>query len=301
MRIARRCSHRRFIKSLVSSVFALTACLCVPSTSAFASNLDQRIEFWVHEAPLAIVIEQIAFLSGRSVDISGAIEGTVSGTFDNSLLETLTSFSGEYELLFDIDADTLYAITNHAKSVASVEVFSAKDTQDLQDEWRSASLPGSRFVINDGRVNLSGHPAFVHRITQALSGDRVKAIGASVASVASVKSLNVETTSKRLEIPEPTPESLVLPAIQKGISGETEFPEASINSEISQQGDQAVMNESKSTSSEINVSDAVVTVQETIIEEFVAADVEPAEKSSESGVESDDINWVTEIPGFSTF
>jgi len=149
MRKAHSLNRRCFLKSLRSKAFALTAWLCVTSTMAFATNLEQRIEFWVHEAPLSVVIEQIANLTGRSVDISGAIE---------------------------VDADTLYAIKNHAKSVASVEVFSAKRTQEIQDEWRAESLPGSRFDITDGRVKLSGHPAFVHRITQALSGNRVQAI-----------------------------------------------------------------------------------------------------------------------------
>jgi len=293
MRIARSCNRRRFMKSLLSGAFALSVWLCVPSTPVYASNLDQRIEFWVHEAPLSVVIEQIANLTGRSVDISGVIEGTVSGTFDNSLLETLTSFSGDYELLFDLDADTLYAITNQAKSVASVEVFSAQRTQELQDEWRTESLPGSRFVINDGRVKLSGHPAFVHRITQALSGDRVKAIAPMLLPP------DIKMTSKRLVIPEATKDQPEPPTQANLSQSETVFPEVSTSAENSQILEAAASSAEVDTASE-KVTDAVSTAQETVIEEFVA-DVQPTKKPSDKDDEADGINSVTEIPGFSTF
>jgi len=293
MRKAHSLNRRCFLKSLRSKAFALTAWLCVTSTMAFATNLEQRIEFWVHEAPLSVVIEQIANLTGRSVDISGAIEGKVSGTFDNSLLETLTSFSGDYQLLFDLDADTLYAIKNHAKSVASVEVFSAKRTQEIQDEWRAESLPGSRFDITDGRVKLSGHPAFVHRITQALSGNRVQAIAPTMLPP------DLKLTTKRLVIPEVTLEQSEQSSTAESHPSDNEFSEVSISREISESS-QMPLSASGEISAVEKLTGAVTMPRETVIEELVA-DEKPAVKTNASGALAEDINWVTEIPGFSTF
>jgi len=45
---------------------------------------------------------------------------------------------------------------------------------------------------------------------------------------------------------------------------------------------------------------AVTMPRETVIEELVA-DEKPAVKTNASGALAEDINWVTEIPGFSTF
>jgi len=156
------------------------------------------------------------------------------------------------------------------------------------------------------RVNLSGHPAFVHRITQALSGDRVRVI---TQPTVPKTPLGAETTaaSHRLIIPKArvsretlTSESSVTAEAQIVDEPDSELSPVATELPIrSKHVEDTTVIDSAEKEKPVVAPVQLLENRPTQEKRFVQKEFSgtPATENAKPG----DINWVNQIPGFSTF
>ncbi len=175
---------------------------------------DTEVSFWVDAAPLALVIRQLAFLSKKDVLIEDPVEiaevarteavtdvadteavatgpgfdeTLVSGRFSGSLGSTLEKLSTDYPVTFDLDGGTLRAMKGATRSNVSIAMLNTTFDEAFRKKLVASSGAGNSVDFREDAVRVSGHPAFVKR----LSGD----ITSALASVESRLNAEPETTA----------------------------------------------------------------------------------------------------------
>jgi hypothetical protein len=128
-------------------VLAMVMLALLPCRLAFASDNSVALDIWVQQAPLEMVIEQIASVAGKSVKITGVIDGQVSGRFSGNLADTLTMLSATHDVSFDLQDNNLYAVSNRALSNISIALPGSDAAVALVEEAigviRIVSLSGA--------------------------------------------------------------------------------------------------------------------------------------------------------------
>lgn len=163
--------------------FALVASVLFPCRLVFASVTDVWVDIWVQDAPLAMVIKQIASVAGKSTKITGAIEGQVSGHFSGNLADTLASLAAMHGVLFDLQDDSLHVISYRELSNISMTLPGYGLDDSLQMTLGEVPFPGNSVLVQGALVKISGHPNFVKRVVSKIGAGQfvysVKEIAAS--------------------------------------------------------------------------------------------------------------------------
>lgn len=135
-----------------------------------AGNASPTLDLWLQSAPLPLVIRQIAELDGRSVELQGVPDSQVSARFTGSVEDALRALAEQYPVLFDQKGDTL--LVSHGDQASSISVAVVSD--DLGSDFRQSLFehmaPGNDVEIRADAIRVSGHPAFVRRMTGLITG-----------------------------------------------------------------------------------------------------------------------------------
>lgn len=158
---------------LRAGLFALSCCSVLATATVQADTNDTAtapstaavtdISLWVKDAPLSLVVTQLAQLSGREAEIEGSLGMPVSGRFHGSVAQALTDLSAAYPVLFDLEGDTLRATNGDSASHVSVAVPSEELSEEFRAQLFEQVSPGNDIEIRADAVRVSGHPAFVSR------------------------------------------------------------------------------------------------------------------------------------------
>ena len=196
------------MKAHLPVLTGLFCCLALAAGPVLADTSDASTEqtgdtapevsLWVKQAPLSLVVRQLAELSGREAVIDGTLDAPVSARFSGDVQQALSDLSTNYPVLFDIDEGTVNATAGEAASSVSVAVVSDELSDDFRNSLFEALAPGNDVEIRSDAIRISGHPDFVKRVsglvarTWADNGARVPvepdgeiAIGAALAGIAS--------------------------------------------------------------------------------------------------------------------
>lgn len=290
-----------------SSTVALVLCLASlvgASSNLRASDLNKTIDLWMNEAPLTHVIHQLAELSGGDANITGPVEGQVSGRFSGTVADTLETLSEDYNVLFDRQGDTLNATSKRALSEVSIVMTGAELNNTLKNSMQNGLMPGNAIDIQDELVKLSGHPDFVKRIARQLAAEL--AITPAVELEISVQAeLEGEDTSPKTPS---TASVLAKPAVIEKTEPVLEQPIMPAKELLVLEGAELLPEKPFVVDAEaptIDLEAAVETVKADVVDAGTdALRIDIAEEDAvESGEVSnnDSIRWVTDIPGFSTF
>lgn len=292
-----------------SSAAAIALCLASTVgtlTSASASELDRTIDLWMNEAPLTHVIHQLAEMSGGKADITGSVEGVVSGRFFGTVAQTLETLSDEHNVLFDLQDDTLHVTSKRALSEVSMVMAGADLDDSLKDSMQSGLMPGNDIEIQDDLVKLSGHPDFVKRVARRLAAElaitRAKEI--EMSAQAETETVETETAEEIVqnavlaveesaiaELPKPVIEPLIETLDEPLEVTSTDVDIAQPETVVIQMAEPEFEEESQNA---VNIVDKGA--------EAVLADiVDEKDTESEAVTNNESIRWVTDIPGFSTF
>jgi len=185
-------TRRRFNVTFVIAVLVL-----LPIRWALATEKPVELDIWVQQAPLTLVIEQIASVAGKNAKFTGSIEGQVSGRLTGDLTDNLVRLSDSHGVLFDVQGDDLHVISNRAMSSVSMSLPGAGLIKSIQQTLDEAPFPGNTVFLQEGKVKVSGHPNFVKRIVRRMgSGQSVY----SVKKVAPTVKLAKETVVAEPEL-----------------------------------------------------------------------------------------------------
>ncbi|MGQ7846500.1 hypothetical protein ACUNV4_18610 [Granulosicoccus sp. 3-233] len=124
-----------------------------------------EISLWVRDAPMSLVVKQLAQLSGREVVLDGALDMSVSGRFGGSLEQTLVELSANHPVLFDLDGRTLRATGSDNSSKVSIAVVSDELSEEFKSSLFEQLAPGNDIEIRADAVRVAGHPVFVKRVS----------------------------------------------------------------------------------------------------------------------------------------
>ena len=257
----------------------------------------------MNEAPITHVIHQLAELSGGDANITGAVEGQVSGRFSGTVAETLKTLSEEHNILFDMQGDTLNATSKRALSEVSMVMAGAELNDTLKNSMQSGLMPGNAIDIQDELVKLSGHPDFVKRIARQLA-----------AELAIVRAAELEMSAQD----EPTAEETIakIPAATSAIAepAEIETTMQVLEAPLAPAKELVVEREEPLPEEPLVVEVEAPAIEPEVVEETALADVidkgtdalridiaEEDNVDSKDVTNNDSIRWVTDIPGFSTF
>ena len=238
----------------------------VSACSVASEELDPTVDMWVNDAPLSVVIGQLAELSGKSVAITGPIEGQVSGRLSGTLTDTLGSLSEQHGVLFDLQGESLSATSGQALSKVSIVMAGAELDEALKHSVQDELMPGNAIEIQDKLVKLSGHPDFVKRVAKRLTTEL--AVSRADESIQSPVDEAVVVDAESV-----TPPVVVAPRVVVEAAPVKSIVIAPTVAAIDDAGAEAML-----------------------------VDIE-TEKSPDSDAVTDNesIDWVTDIPGFSTF
>lgn len=125
---------------------------------------------WIKDAPMSLVVKQLAQSSGREAAIEGTLDTLVSGRFTGSLEQTLAQLSANYPVLFDLDESTMRAVDSGSGSSVSIAVVSDELSEEFKTALFEQLVPGNDIEIRADAVRVSGHPDFVKRATGLITG-----------------------------------------------------------------------------------------------------------------------------------
>lgn len=143
----------------------LLAFLSISIGAEPVDTTDTEVNIWVDNAPMALFIEQLAGLSGRTAEIDAALAGTISGRYLGSINDTLRVVSGDFSVLFDVDKTVIRAADQSAKTSASIPLGGTKLEAEVIDNLSSQLFPGNTIEFEKATVRVTGHPAFVQRLS----------------------------------------------------------------------------------------------------------------------------------------
>jgi len=162
--------YRSYPASLMAaSLIFLFAQHSLANTTASNELGQEPVSIWVDNAPLELVVDQLASLSGRQFHTDGKLEGQVSGSFSGTLEMTLRTIAQSYPLLFDIRPEQLSVVDINNRSSTTIALGQIK-LDETTKQALLADVPfGSDVVIREADVLISGHPDFVIRTADALT------------------------------------------------------------------------------------------------------------------------------------
>lgn len=155
----------------------MLALTCLASTTtplqADFSNTDiapqtAPLNLWVKSAPMSLLVEQLAQLSGQEAELTGTLDMPVSGRFNGSLEQTLVQLAANYPVLFDLGDGTLHASDSSSGSSISIAAVSSDLDDALKQSLFEDMAAGNDVEIRADAVRVSGHPAFVNRIRERI-------------------------------------------------------------------------------------------------------------------------------------
>lgn len=274
------------------------------ATNVSASELNKTIDLWMNDAPLTHVIHQLAELSGGKANITGALEGQVSGRFYGTVAQTLQTLSQEHDVLFDLQDDILHATSNRALSEVSIVMPGAALNDTLRSSMQSTLMPGNNIDVQDELVKLSGHPDFVKRTARLLAAELAMIHENETKAVDSVETVEApEQVEDDLKIEEAATES-ILKDESTDVADQVVEPVKPVDQVVA-------LEESPAAAEPVEDSAPLVVAVETekpgvdvndIGSDAVLADIADEAESEPNEVKTtDSIQWVTDIPGFSTF
>lgn len=147
--------------------------LLADTTEAKAAQADSaapELSLWIKDAPMSLIVRQLAQSSGREAAIEGTLDTPVSGRFTGSLEQTLAELAAGYPVLFDLDESALHAVDSESGSSVSIAVVSDELSEDFKTALFEQLVPGNDIEIRADAVRVSGHPDFVKRATGFITG-----------------------------------------------------------------------------------------------------------------------------------
>jgi len=146
---------------------ALVAALSCTGASA-QDNAAGAVELWLADAPLALVLEQIAGRDGSRVVIGGDVDGRVDGRLDGTRETVLATLAVEHELSVHADGDTVWFDPADRPVVSLVRLASPEAERALA-ELRPELAEGRVAQGTAEGIVLSGSRAFVESARQRIA------------------------------------------------------------------------------------------------------------------------------------
>ena len=293
--------------SRCSNKVALVMCLVSlvgTSNSVSAGDLNKSIDLWMNEAPLTHVIHQLAELSGGDANITGSVDGLVSGRFSGTVADTLETLSEEHDVLFDMQGDTLNATSKRALSEVSMVMAGAELNDTLKSSMQNGLMPGNAIDIQDELVKLSGHPDFVKRMARQLAAERAITRAAELEMSAQAESTaenaRAKVQSAASVIAEPVVTEKTAPVLEEAV---TPVKQVVVVEPAEPLPEEPLVVENSVSAPESGI--AAETVIADVVDkgsEALRLDIaEEDDVGSDNVTNNESIRWVTDIPGFSTF
>lgn len=160
---------------ILSTVLLASATVLAGSLSSAQDILpsaqqdDDQLSVWADNVSLRTFVSQLAGIAGREAVIEGELTGQVSGRFDGSLADTLSTVGEQFDVLFDLDEGTLGVVSEAARSSAIIALGGASIDEQTRESLMSELLPGNDVKVREGEVAVVGHPGFVQRIVRQVS------------------------------------------------------------------------------------------------------------------------------------
>ncbi len=121
---------------------------------------------------VATAVEELAETE-ENTEIREFADILVSGRLSGSLGSTLVKLSADYPVVFDLDGETLRAMSAYARSNVSIAMLSPALDEKFKSELLASSGAGNTVEFREDAVRVSGHPDFVKRqaayITKAMA------------------------------------------------------------------------------------------------------------------------------------
>lgn len=293
--------------SRCSNKVALVMCLVSlvgTSNSVSASDLNKSIDLWMNEAPLTHVIHQLAELSGGDANITGSVDGLVSGRFSGTVADTLETLSEEHDVLFDMQGDTLNATSKRALSEVSMVMAGAELNDTLKSSMQNGLMPGNAIDIQDELVKLSGHPDFVKRMARQLAAElaitRAAELEMSAQAESTAENARTKVQSAASVMAEPVVTEKTAPVLEEAV---TPVKQVVVVEPAEPLPEEPLVVENSVSAPESGI--AAETVIADVVDkgsEALRLDIaEEDDVGSDNVTNNESIRWVTDIPGFSTF
>lgn len=293
--------------SRCSNKVALVMCLVSlvgTSNSVSAGDLNKSIDLWMNEAPLTHVIHQLAELSGGDANITGSVDGLVSGRFSGTVADTLETLSEEHDVLFDMQGDTLNATSKRALSEVSMVMAGAELNDTLKSSMQNGLMPGNAIDIQDELVKLSGHPDFVKRMARQLAAElaitRAAELEMSAQAESTAENARTKVQSAASVMAEPVVTEKTAPVLEEAV---TPVKQVVVVEPAEPLPEEPLVVENSVSAPESGI--AAETVIADVVDkgsEALRLDIaEEDDVGSDNVTNNESIRWVTDIPGFSTF
>ncbi len=153
--------------ALLASVFS--HCVIAEDVISPIAQSDEQVSLWVNDASLELFIAQLAVVTGRDVIIEGSLEGSVTGEFNGSMMETLGTVGEQFPVLFDLQETTLGVVSDAALRRESFALADSDSYDELLKTLLASVVPGNSIEIGDSELIVSGHPSFVERVGQSVA------------------------------------------------------------------------------------------------------------------------------------
>lgn len=158
------------VRNRSAAVTVLLGICLMLSSLANGSSETPVLNVWANKAPASLVIQQVAELGGRELDAAEPLEGTLTGQFSGTVVEALGEIADQVPVVFDMDKSTLSVMGAHEKKVSSIVSGDNRLDDAMRTELTSNLMPGNEVVFHENEVIVSGHPNFVKRTAQVITG-----------------------------------------------------------------------------------------------------------------------------------
>lgn len=125
------------------------------------ASTEGNFNIWVDNAPLSLMMNQLAALSGRELSVMGPLTGTVSGRFEGSLVATLASLNASHDVVFDLQDKKLLVASKDSIATLSIDTNGRQLQEWFKATVQETTLQGNSVEFLDDRITLTGHPGFV--------------------------------------------------------------------------------------------------------------------------------------------
>jgi len=162
------------------SCIALLTLLSLLLFSAASQAEQDEFDIWVKDAPLSLVVEQLAGMTGTTLEETTALRDKVSGTFSGTLREILSAISVDHDLLFHLQNSVLHVSDKRSATSATLSIPPTGFDAAAQQVWQRFQSPGNSVVVDGNKAILSGHPEFVNLMTAKVTS-KTKELSSQIA------------------------------------------------------------------------------------------------------------------------
>ena len=169
------CACRRYRAAIAVVVIAFAAMPAraadEPSTSPSSPlPLATPVDLRVDRAPIAVVLDQLAATAGLDgARVRGSAKARPTGPLAGSLRAVLAGLVAEHDLVLDVADDTLDTRSGEERRTVVLDVPGRdRPAADIEGTAVAADLPGNVVTSDGSTLVISGHPAFVARMEDAL-------------------------------------------------------------------------------------------------------------------------------------